>query len=209
MPGGLFKNRTRRAVAALPDRAHVGSRLRAVRKEQGLTLKLLSARSGVPVSTLSKVELGQVSVSYEKFLAVASALDVDIAALFDACASNAKAATGHKRVVVVRSTPDAVPRYDGDNYQYRMLATAFPGKRMTPVHGVIVARQLAQFPDYIRHEGQELVVVLSGRVRIHFETGEVVDLTRHESAYFDSGTGHVYLSTGKGQAQVLVVMTQR
>jgi transcriptional regulator with XRE-family HTH domain len=196
------------ATAAVLDRTHVGNRLRAVRKEQGLTLKQLSARSRVPLSTLSKIELGQVSVSYEKFLAVAHALEVDIAALFDARASTAEAAAGSKRLVVVRSVPEASPRYDADNYQYRMLATDFPGKRMTPLHGVIVARQLAQFPDYIRHAGQEFVVVLSGRVRIHFETGEVVDLARHESAYFDSGTGHVYLSTGKGQAQVLVVMTQ-
>src|SRR5207249_8246014 len=68
-----------------------------------------------------------------------------------------------------------------------MLATDYPAKRMTPVHCVITARELAQFSDYIRHGGQEFVIVLAGRVRIRFETGEVIDLARHESAYFDSG----------------------
>jgi transcriptional regulator with XRE-family HTH domain len=194
-------------VAALPDRERVGGRLRAIRKEHGLTLKDLSDRSGVALSTLSKIELGQISVSYEKFAAVARALDVDIATLFDPRAS-AEPAAG-RRPVVVRSTLAAAPRYDAENYDYRMLATEFPGKRMTPLHGIVVARQLAQFPDFIRHPGQEFVMVLSGRVRIHFETGEAIELARQESAYFDSGIGHVYLSTSKADAQVVVVMSER
>lgn len=200
--------RARTAAAALPDRERVGERLRAIRKGQGLTLSALSVRCGVALSTLSKIELGQISVSYEKFAAVARALDVDIAALFDPRAGAAPVA-GHRTVVVVRSTLAAAPRYDAENYDYRMLATEFPAKRMTPLHGIIVARQLAQFPDYIRHPGQEFVMVLSGRVRIHFETGEAIELARQESAYFDSGVGHVYLSTSKADAQVVVVMTDR
>ncbi|SHN08473.1 helix-turn-helix domain-containing protein [Rhizobacter sp. OV335] len=196
----------RTTAAALPDRERVGERLRAIRKRHGLTLGALSARSGVALSTLSKIELGQISVSYEKFAAVARALDVDIASLFDPLAEAAPAAG--RRPVVVRTTLDAAPRYDAENYDYRMLATGFPAKRMTPLHGIVVARQMAQFPGYIRHPGQEFVMVLSGRVRIHFETGEVVDLARQESAYFDSGVGHVYLSTGKADARVVVVMTE-
>jgi transcriptional regulator with XRE-family HTH domain len=200
--------RERTTAAALPDRERVGERLRAIRKGHGLTLRTLSTLSGVALSTLSKIELGQISVSYEKFAAVARALDVDIAALFDPRAGAAPV-TGRRAVVVVRSTLAAAPRYDAENYEYRMLATEFPAKRMTPLHGIIVARQLAQFPDYIRHPGQEFVMVLSGRVRIHFETGEAIDLARHESAYFDSGVGHVYLSTSKADAHVVVVMTDR
>ena len=81
-------------------------------------------------------------------------------------------------------------------------------KRMTPLHGRIVARERDQFPDFVRHPGQEFVVVLSGRVRIEFETGEIIELGRHESAYFDSGIGHIYLSLGRTDAQVLVVMSE-
>lgn len=67
--------------AALPqlDRAVVGQRLRQVRKARQMTLKQLSEASGVPLSTLSKMELAQVSVSYEKLAAAARALNVDIA----------------------------------------------------------------------------------------------------------------------------------
>ncbi|HEY9067637.1 MAG TPA: XRE family transcriptional regulator [Burkholderiaceae bacterium] len=204
-PSRSNPSRSRRPAAAATDRVRMGQRLRAIRQAHRLTLKALSGRSGVALSTLSKMELGQISVSYEKFGAVARALEVDIAALFDARA-DAPPAAGP---TAVRSTLAAAPRYDAEHYQLRMLATDYPAKRMTPVHCVITARELAQFGDYIRHGGQEFVVVLAGRVRIRFETGEVIDLARHESAYFDSGVGHVYLSTGRGDAQVLVVMAER
>ena len=193
--------------AAPLDRERMGVRLRQIRKGRGLTLKALSVRSGVALSTLSKIELGQIAMSYEKFAAVARALDVDIARLFDPRADAALAGTGRKPVVV-RSTLATAPGSDGQNYDYLMLATDFPGKRMTPLHGTILARALDQFPDFIRHAGQEFVMVLAGSVRIHFETGEAIALKRHESAYFDSGVGHVYLSTGKADAQVLVVMAE-
>jgi transcriptional regulator with XRE-family HTH domain len=203
-----LKTPRRRGASNAPvlDRVGIGARLRQIRKAQGLTLKALSGRSGVALSTLSKIELGQISVSYEKFAAVARALAVDIAQLFDPRARMARAGDAP---TVVRTALATAPRYDADHYDYRMLATDYPAKRMTPLHGRIVARELSQFPDFIRHAGQEFVMVLSGAVRIHFETGESVLLKRQESAYFDSGVGHIYLSIGKADAQVLVVMSER
>lgn len=201
-------NPRRRKPPAPIDRERLGARLRGLRKTQGLTLKALSARSGVALSTLSKIELGQISVSYEKLLAAARALDVEVDALFD---PRAEPPNGRARAapVPMRSTVADAPSYDAGQYRYRMLASGFPGRQMTPMHGTIVARDPAQFADYVRHAGQEFVMVLSGSVRIRFETGELIDLKRHESAYFDSGTGHIYLSTGAGDAQVIVVMSER
>ena len=187
------------------DRERMGERLRAIRKSQRLTLKTLSARAQVALSTLSKMELGQISVSYEKFAAVARALGVDLAALFDP-AGDAVAGL-RARPVAVRATLAAAPRYDSPQYRYRLLAGDFPAKRMQPMHGSIVARRLDEFPDYVRHPGQEFLTVLSGRVRICFESGESIELGRWDSAYFDSGVGHVYLSVGRTDAQVMVVMT--
>jgi transcriptional regulator with XRE-family HTH domain len=191
--------------APTADRVRLGQRLRESRKLKRLTLKDLSVRSGVALSTLSKMELGQTSVAYDKVAAVARALSLDVGQLFD---TRARAPAGARAPTVVWSDAGAAPAYSSDTYEYRMLATDFPGKRMTPLHGRIVARKLDQFPDFIRHQGQEFVIVLAGRVRIHFETGETIELGRHESAYFDSGVGHVYLSLGRTEGQVLVVMSE-
>jgi transcriptional regulator with XRE-family HTH domain len=194
------------AAQALPDRARVGARLREIRKQRRLTLKALSASSGVALSTLSKMELGQVSASYEKLAAVAHALSVDIAQLFGAGGAEPSPDEAGAPLAV-RSVLASAPRYDTENYDLRMLATAFPAKRMTPAWGRIDARSLTEFNDFVRHPGQEFVMVLSGSVRIRFETGESIALKRMESAYFDSGVGHVYLSTSRQPAQLVVVMS--
>ncbi|MBU4609265.1 helix-turn-helix transcriptional regulator [Achromobacter sp. GG226] len=186
------------------DRLTMGERLRALRKGAGLTLRELSARSGVTLPTLSKMELGRVSISYEKFAAVARALDVDIARLFDPQAAAPVAVP-----TFVRSSPAGAPLYTSDHYAHHMLAVDYPGKWMTPVHGRILARSLGDFPEFMRHPGQEFVTVLTGAVRICFETGEHVDLKPTESAYFDSGVGHVYVSTSRRHAEVLIVMARR
>lgn len=187
------------------DRVQLGLRLRGHRKARRLTLKDLSTRSGVALSTLSKMELGQISVSYEKLAAVAHTLALDVGQLFDL---RPAAAPGTPAPSVVWTSADAAPAYSSGHYEYRVLAADFPGKRMTPLSGRIVARQREQFADFIRHPGQEFVMVTTGRVRIEFETGEVLELGAHESAYFDSGIGHIYLSVGRGDARVLVVMSE-
>jgi len=199
--------RPARAPAAAPeaDRVQLGLSLRGHRKARGLTLKELSGRSGVALSTLSKMELGQISVSYEKLAAVARALALDVGQLIDA---RGAAPAGGAAPVVVWAEADGEATYSSGHYDYRALANGFPGKRMTPVLGRIMARERSQFTDFIRHAGQEFATVLSGRVRIEFETGEVIELGRHESAYFDSGVGHIYLSLGRTDAQLLVVMSE-
>ena len=182
-------------------REEVGKRLRAIRKTRKRTLQMLTAESGIAVSTISKMELGQIAVSYEKFGAIARALQIDPSRLFDA------AATGpdEPHPTVVKSSVSS--EYMSENYSYRMLAGDYPGKKMTPMLGLVVSRERQQFADYVRHPGEEFVMVLSGSVKIEFETGEAVELKRNESAYFNSGVGHIYLSVGRGYAQIIVVCT--
>ena len=205
---GKHHGPTPRPPAAAPeaDRVQLGLSLRAHRKARRLTLKDLSGRSGVALSTLSKMELGQISVSYEKLAAVARALSLDVGQLLDARAVAPQ--PGAAKPVVVWSDAGDAPAYSSGNYDYRALAAGFPGKRMTPMHGRILARARDQFSDFVRHPGQEFLTVLSGRVRIEFETGEIIEVGRHESAYFDSGVGHIYVSLGRADAQVLVVMSE-
>ena len=76
---------------------------------------------------------------------------------------------------------------------------------MIPIWATITSREVVEFDDYIRHPGQEFVLVLAGKVRIQFENGDSVVLGKLESAYFDSGIGHVYLTLSKQPAEVLAV----
>lgn len=192
------------ATNILADRSSLGMRLRALRRARSMTLKELSALTGVALSTLSKMELGQVSISYAKFAAVARALDVDIAALFGPVTAPEN---GGPAPSALRCTLAESPGYLTGTYDYKLLAGQYPQRSMTPMYGRILARDESEFDDYMRHAGQEFLVVLEGELEIRFENGESLVLAKHETAYFDSGVGHIYLSRSAKPAEVMVVMT--
>ena len=62
----------------------MGERLRQLRLEQELTLAEVAKRSGLAVSTVSKVERGLMALTYDRFSQLADGLGVDMAELFTA-----------------------------------------------------------------------------------------------------------------------------
>lgn len=181
------------------DHKAVGARLRDARKARGLTLMQLSEQSGIAVSTISKAERGDIALTYDKFAALAHALQLD----FDAIFGRAKRAAASPMEPAFTAS-GAQMIYDTPNYEYGMLANDLTGKRMVPMRAHVRARKLSDFPDYIRHSGEEFVFLLDGTLELRFETGKVFQLKQGDSLYFDSSVGHVYLSTGKKPAEVLV-----
>ena len=184
------------------DRADVGARLRRRRKESGLTLKGLSDRSGVTLSMISKAERGEVALTYDKFAALARALGMDFRDLFGA--PDAVASPG--QLSLTRAGEQVV--YRTGSYDYGMLAADLTNKRMVPMRATISARGIEEFADYVRHPGEEFVYLLAGAVKICFEDGREARLSPGDSLYFSSDVGHLYLSTGPGDAEAVVVCTE-
>ncbi len=204
LPGARAANAA--ASGAPPaGKQEVGTKIRKARKERGMTLQQVAAKSGLAVSTISKAERGQIALSYEKVLQLGSALDIDMTRLFMAGDAQTTDPQNTAHPTVVKDRFEDVQRYETDQYEYSVLCGAYPAKKMQPLVAIVNAREARDFSETIRHPGQEFVMVLSGRVRIEFENGETVELGKHEAAYFDSGIGHVYVSLSKQPAQVVSV----
>src|SRR5687768_1011993 len=60
----------------------LGSVIRSIRTRNGWTLKEMSARSGIPMSTLSKVEHDRLTLTYDKLLQLSQRLSLRISDLF-------------------------------------------------------------------------------------------------------------------------------
>ena len=181
------------------DHKLVGGHLRQARKARGLTLTELSERSGIAVSTISKAERGDIALTYDKFAALAHSLDLEFDAIFG---RRRKPAAGAMKPSFTASGKQEI--YDTPNYEYGMLANNLTGKRMVPMRAHIHARAVSDFPEYIRHPGEEFVFLLSGKLELRFENGKSFKLMPGDSLYFDSSVGHVYLSLSKDDAEVLV-----
>lgn len=64
-------------------RARLGARLRALRRARGLTQERLAERAGLSYKFVGEIERGQGNPTLETLVALAEALDVDVADLFE------------------------------------------------------------------------------------------------------------------------------
>lgn len=186
------------------SRQAVGSRLRSLRKDRGLTLKQLSRASGIPVSTLSKMELGQATIGYDKIMSISIALEIDMSLVLRPD-SEAESCPPEFSGRILHADTRKYEEYVSENYQHHFLFSDVGNKSMVPLIVTLFSRSVDEFDAFIKHPGQEFTYVLSGSVKIVFENGESIALKKGESAYFDSSIGHVYLSSGKTPARVLSV----
>ena len=130
----------------------VGARLQALRKREGFTLKQLSQVSGVPLSTLSKMELGQASLNYDKLLAIAVALGIDMSLLMQAPDQYHPMDTLSGRAVKVSSVDHQ--EYASENYRHKFLSNEVGGKVMfadLPGYG------FAKVPDHVQERWKDVI----------------------------------------------------
>src|ERR1700709_2668456 len=64
------------------SQAKPGAVLKTLRTQRGWTLSEVSRRTGLPVSTLSKVENDKMSLTYDKLTRISEGLEIDISRLF-------------------------------------------------------------------------------------------------------------------------------
>jgi transcriptional regulator with XRE-family HTH domain len=181
------------------ERAHLGERLRRARRDSGWTLEDASERTGVARSTLSKIENGMTSPTFDILQKIVIGLSLDLVDLFD---SRPHAAPPGRRSITRRGEGS---RHPTKTYGLELLATDLVRKQFLPFKARIVARRLEDFDVWGRHEGEEFLLVLSGEVIVHTEFYAPARLGPGDSAYFDSRMGHAVISVSDEDAEVLWV----
>ena len=184
-------------------KAKPGAVLKRLRQANGWTLSEVSQKTGLPVSTLSKVENDKMSLSYDKLARISRGLEIDIGLLFspEGAAGSLSLVTGRRSIA--RAGEGRM--IETETYEHLYPAADLLNKRFVPVVVEIRARSLAEFGELIRHSGEEYTFVLEGTVELHTDLYAPVTLEVGDSIYFDSGMGHVYLSAGPGPCRVLAI----
>lgn len=186
-----------------PPSANPGGALRALRTAHGWTLAEVSQRTGLPISTLSKIENGRMSLSYDKLTRLCAGLEIDIAELFAAdTAATAPARVTGRRSITRAGEGSAINTSD---YLHLYPAADLLNKRFVPIIAEINTRSLEDFGELIRHPGEEYAYVLEGIVDLHTELYAPARLATGDSIYFDSGMGHAYIAVSPGRCRVLSI----
>lgn len=166
----------------------VGPRLRALRRDRGITLAELAATTGVSESTLSRLESGQRRPSLELLLPLARIYDVPLDDLVGA------PRTGDPRIhlkPVRRFGMTFVPlsRRPGGVHAFKMIIPARP----EPLE-----------PTPQTHEGFEWLYVLNGRLRLVIGERDLT-LPPGEAAEFDTSLPHWLGSADGGVVELLIL----
>jgi transcriptional regulator with XRE-family HTH domain len=178
----------------------LGSLLRSLRLRNRWTLKEMSERSNIPVSTLSKVEHDRLTLTYDKLVQLSQRLNIPISELFADAGAAEPAVTARRSIGHVE---DAV-RVNTKNYDYYYLCPELRKKRMVPILTRIRAKSAEEFGALVHHSGEEYIYVLKGVIKVLTEFYDPVVLSVGESIYLDSNMGHAYV-TGDGCDEATVL----
>ncbi|TKF76912.1 XRE family transcriptional regulator [Vibrio kanaloae] len=177
----------------------LGQRIKDIRSKLGITLEEASQRTGLARSTLSKIENEQISPTFQAMQKLAMGLQIDMPQLFEP--PRKKVATGRRDLTKAgQGKPHPTP-----TYEHELLATELSNKKMMPFKSRVRARTFEEYSDWVRHDGEEFLMIISGDVMFYSEFYEPVPMSEGDSMYYDANMGHMLVSISTEDALILWV----
>ncbi|MGR3463639.1 helix-turn-helix domain-containing protein [Limimaricola sp.] len=198
-PGSLIRIARENGTAETAPPLDLGARVRDLRRAQGWTLEQAARQAGLARSTLSKIENGQMSPTYDALKKLAQGLGISVPQLF----TPPRRDKVMGRMVTTRS--GAGKAQITATYEHELLAEGLKVKKMLPYRARVRARAFEEFDGWVRHDGEEFLYVLTGTIRLLTEFYEPVEMKRGDSAYYDAAMGHNVISTSPEDATILWV----
>ena len=176
-----------------------GTAVRKLRLAKGWTLQDLSDKSGVPLSTLSKLELGQSSLTYDKILRICSALDIDPGLTILQQASTTRSPSARRAVI---------RKGEGEQMSYGEHAARIGGqdllsKSFTPI---ILTLQ----PSDGRRQtlpGEVYLHVMSGSALLHTDVYAPLKMSEGDAVFFDGSIEHKLHAASNDPCTVLMIVS--
>lgn len=175
-------------------------RLRALRRQQSLSLEQLAQRTGLTKSYLSKLERGLSEPSISTVLRLAQAYEIGVSQLVG---TDTDAQDEAVSIVRVADREPLVRDGSKVGYHYQSMA----GRRTVRMMEPFVVRPPRKFPAdkaVFPHPGEEFMLVLKGSVEVHVGERQF-RLDCGDSVYFDSELPHRMRTVSRELAEVLVV----
>ena len=183
---------------ARPISSHgIGAQLKSIRMKNKLTLREAGNLTRLAPSTLSKIENEQISPTFTVIQKLATGLNIELPQLFS-----------KPRITLTSGRRDITIKDQGEyhftsTYEHELLSTQFSNKKMIPYKSKVHARSFDDFGEWVRHSGEEYLLVLEGEVQLLTEYYEPVNLVEGDSVYYDAMMGHVVISVSENDAKIL------
>jgi len=181
------------------DPIAAGHVLARLRRENSWTLSEVSRRTGVSISTLSKIENNQSSPAYGVLTRLAEGLGIDFVELIGATPVRFASAA---RVITRAGTGTSYVTPMG---AYEALATELAAKALQPMIVEIPVEKRRADKVRSTHRGEEFIYVLSGAVIFYMDPYAPLELGTGDSVYFDGAASHGFSARGNRPARLLSI----
>ncbi|MDB4837470.1 XRE family transcriptional regulator [Marinomonas sp.] len=194
------------ASATDPDRfvepLELGKRVKAIRLAKGWTLEEVGKKTGIARSTLSKIENDQVSPSFTIVQKLIKGLEMELPQLFVEARESSIAG---RRDVTRKGRGEPHPTA---TYEHELLNYSISRKKMVPFKTKVRARSFEEFKEWVRHDGEEFLLILKGTINFFSELYEPIELKEGDSVYYDATMGHAVVSLSSEDAEILWVVAR-
>jgi transcriptional regulator with XRE-family HTH domain len=174
----------------------LGSRLRRLRRERGLSLGEVAKATDISQSFLSHVENGKSDITFmrlERLVALYGASLADLAAPHPA------------NDQVIRASEQEPLAFSDAHITIYLLAPNSK-RSMMPILSVYEPRGGSVEP--FRTESEEFIHIIQGAVEVAFEDGEVITLEKGDSVYLiEPHRSRVYRNVSRGKTVSLSVLS--
>ena len=198
-PKSLIKIAREGGLQENAEPLNLGTRVRSLRKARNWTLEQAARQAGLARSTLSKIENGQMSPTYDALKKLAVGLEISIPQLFTPPSKNEISG----RLTVTKAGQGTA--HATTTYEHDLLSEGLTKKKMLPYQAQIRARRVEEFGEWVRHDGEEFLYVLTGIITLYTEFYEPIEMRRGDSAYYDASMGHNVVSISEDDATILWV----
>ncbi|QFT58135.1 HTH-type transcriptional regulator PuuR [Sulfitobacter sp. THAF37] len=177
----------------------IGHKLRAIRKQRGLSQRELAARAGLTNGTISLIEMNRTSPSVASLKSLLDAIPISMAEFFSTLEDSDQPKFFYRSdefTEVSPSAPDQVSlRQLGsiENHALQVLHETYPPGADTG-------------PEYLSHQGEEAGIVVKGSIEVTVD-GTSLMLQVGDGYIFDSSLPHRFKNVGDDVCEIVSACT--
>ena len=166
----------------------IGQKLRAIRKERGLSQRELATRAGLTNGTISLIEKNRTSPSVASLKSLLDAIPISMAEFFSTLEDTGSPKVFYRSDELIEITPHQPGHVslrqlgDAENHALQVLHEAYPPGADTG-------------PEMLTHQGEEAGIVVEGEIEVTVD-GRSEILERGDGYLFDSRLPHRFRNIG-------------